>query len=117
MPMNERRLSLVVALSMLIVAAGCLPPIAYKAENQFRNDMAGQHNNCVLQARAACQGAEDVDSCVANHASGCVGKVASTPDPYRQSALPSGVTESLPNPNVVLGDPDINPYMEGNLPY
>ena len=117
MPMTKRLPALGLSTLVLSIAAGCLPPIDYKAENQFQNDMAGQHNNCVLQAREACQGSEDVDSCVANHASGCVGRVASTPDPYRQSALPSGVAESLPNPNVVLGDPDINPYMEGNLPY
>lgn len=102
---------------LLCAATACLPPMDYKAEHQFQNDMAGQQNNCVLAARQACQGSEDVNSCVANHASSCVGHVASTPDPYRQSILPSGVDESLPNPNVVLGDPDINPYMEGNLPY
>ena len=101
----------------MLVIAGCLPPIDYKAENQFQNNMAGQHNQCVLQARQACQNASDVDTCVANHASGCVGNVASTPDPYRQSLLPSGVVESLPNPNVVLGDPDIDGYSEGNIPY
>ncbi len=117
MPMTKLRPALVFSVLVLSMAAGCLPAIDYKAENQFQNKMAGQHNSCVLNARAACQGSEDVNSCVANHASSCVGRVTSTPDPYRQSALPSGVMESLPNPNVVLGDPDINPYMEGNLPY
>jgi hypothetical protein len=109
----------VVALGIVLLlgAAACLPPIDYKAENQFQNDMAGQHNQCVLQARQACQNASDVNSCVANHSSSCVGNVASTPDPYRQSLLPSGVEDSLPNPNVVLGDPDINGYAEGNIPY
>jgi hypothetical protein len=101
----------------LLLSVGCLPPVDFIAEEQFRDHMAGQQNTCVLQARQACAGSSNEDQCVANHASGCVGKVASTVDPYRQSLLPSGVANSLPNPNVVMGDPDINPYMEGGLPY
>lgn len=113
-----RRLPALGLASLLLgSASACLPPMDYKADHQFQNEMAGRQNTCVLAARQSCQGSEDVDACVAQHASKCVGRVASTPNPYRQSVLPSGIDNSLPNPGVVLGDPDINPYMEGNLPY
>ena len=95
MSIVKRFFALGLAAPLLCTLTACLPPMDYKAENQFQNDMAGQHNSCVLQARQACEGSEDVDSCVANHASSCVGRVASTPDPYRQSILPSGVDDSL----------------------
>lgn len=96
-----------------LAATGCLPPVDYKEENRFQNDLAAEHNNCVLSARQSCEGESDFDACVANSASSCVGRTASTPDPYRQSILPSGVEDSYANPNEAIGlDPDLNPGFE-----
>ena len=96
-------------LASLFFVGGCLPPVDYKAEDQFQNDLAAEHNDCVITARKACEGASDVNACVEQNAASCVGKTASTQDPYRQSILPSGVSDSYDNPAEALGvDPDIN---------
>ncbi|MFP8874177.1 MAG: hypothetical protein VCB42_06535 [Myxococcota bacterium] len=107
-------LTLVVILTAsLLGIAGCLPPVDYKEEARFQNDLAAEHNNCVLSARKTCEGASEFDACVANNASSCVGQTESTPDPYRQSILPSGVEDSYADPNQAIGlDPDFNPGFE-----
>ena len=107
-------------LAILLVSglalAGCLPPVDYQAENQFQNDLAAEHNNCVISARKACDGASNVNACVEQNAASCVGKTDSTQDPYRQSILPSGVAESYDNPNEAIGlDSDINPGWESGI--
>ena len=107
-------------LAILLVSgmamAGCLPPVDYQAENQFQNDLAAEHNDCVITARKTCDGASDVNACVVQNASSCVGKTDSTQDPYRQSILPSGVAESYDNPNEAIGlDSDINPGWESGI--
>ena len=44
-------------LASILAGSGCLPPVDYKAENQFQNDLAAEHNDCVITARKACEGA------------------------------------------------------------
>jgi len=89
---------------VVVITAGCAQN--YVEREQFEQHQSGAHNECVLEARQACQGQSDVDRCVEDKAAPCLGRVASTPDPADEKYLPSGVDRSIINPE---GDPDYTP--------